>query len=197
MLKIKVILGSTREQRFGEQPAKWITEKAKTKGLDVELLDLRDYPLPFFNEPMSPTAAMAKEGAYPYPVSAKWTGKIAEADGFIFVTPEYNHGYPAVMKNAFDYVAREWNKKPVAFVGYGTVGGARAVEQWRPVTTEQQMVPIRTAVSIIAPWMLPKNADGMTDLSSSDATADQMLDQLIWWADALKAARDKDSASSK
>lgn len=196
MLKIKVILGSTRQQRFGEEPAKWITEKAKAKGLDAELLDLRDYPLPFFDEAMSPTMAMTKEGAYPFPVAAKWTAKIAEADGFIFVTPEYNHSFPAVMKNAFDYVGREWNKKPVAFVGYGTVGGARAVDQWRAVATEQQMVPLRTAVHIIAPWMLPKNADGMTDLSGSDTTADQMLDQLIWWTDALKAARDKDSIKS-
>ncbi|HEY5221252.1 MAG TPA: NAD(P)H-dependent oxidoreductase [Candidatus Paceibacterota bacterium] len=195
MLKIKVILGSTRQQRFGEQPAKWIVEKAKAKWLDVELLDLRDYPLPFFDEPMSPTAAMRQEGAYPFPVSTKWAAKIGEADGFIFVTPEYNHGYSAVMKNAFDYVGREWNKKPVGFVGYGTVGAARAVDQWRPVTTEQQMVPLKIAVAIVAPWMLPKNADGMTDLSGSDAQADMMLDELVWWADALKAARDKNATT--
>ena len=159
----------------------------------MEILDLRDYPLPFFDEPMSPTAAMGKKGAYPYPVSAQWTAKIGEADGFIFVTPEYNHGYSAVLKNAFDYVGREWNKKPVAFVGYGTVGGARAVEQLRPVVTEQQMVPMRTAVHMIAPWALP-NKDGVTDLASFDMTADQMLDQLIWWGNALKTAREKDAS---
>jgi len=161
----------------------------------VELLDLRDYPLPLFDQALSPTAAMMKEGAYPYAVSAKWTEKIGEADGFIFTVAEYNHGYSSVLKNAFDYVAKEWHKKPVAFVGYGTVGGARAVEQLRAVVAEQQMVSIRAAVHIISPWMLPKNTDGTTDLSLGDANADMMLDQLIWWGEALKIAREKDSAS--
>jgi len=193
MLKIKVILGTTRQQRLGDQPAKWIVEKAKAKGLDVELLDLRDYPLPLFDEAMSPTAAMGKEGAYPYPVSAKWTAKIGEADGFIFTVAEYNHGYPAVLKNAFDYVAKEWNKKPVAFVGYGTVGGARAVEQLRPVVAEQQMVSIRTAVHMVYPWGLMDDK-GIVNMTSFESSADAMLDQLIWWGEALKVARDKDAA---
>lgn len=191
MLKIKVILGSTREQRFGEQPAKWIVEKAKTKGLDVELLDLRDYPLPFFNEAMSPTAAVAK-GSYPFPVSAKWTEKIREADGFIVVTPEYNHGYSAVLKNAIDYVSIEWNKKPVAFVAYGTVGGARAVEQLRQVFAELQAYTVRAAVHMIAPWTM-LDEKGMVKTESFEAIGDTMLDQLTWWADALKVARDKDA----
>ena len=195
MLKIKVILGSTRQERFGEQPAKWIVEKAKTKGLDAELLDLRDYPLPFFDETMSPTSAMGKEGAYPFPVSAQWTEKIGEADGFIFVTPEYNHGYPAVMKNAFDYVGKEWNKKPVAFVGYGTVGAARAVDQWRPVVAEQQMVSIRTAVHMVNPWSM-LDEKGILNTESFDRSADMMLDQLIWWGEALKTAREKDVVSA-
>ncbi len=187
MLKIKVILGSTREKRFGEQPAKWIVEKAKAKGLDVELLDLRDYALPFFNEAMSPTGAVAK-GAYPFPISAEWTKKIGEADGFIMVTPEYNHGYSAVLKNAIDYVSLEWNKKPVAFVGYGTVGASRAVEQLRQVVAELQMVSIRAAVHMVSPWNL-LDEKGVLKTESFDASADTMLDQLIWWADALKSAR--------
>jgi NAD(P)H-dependent FMN reductase len=194
MLKIKVILGTTRQGRFGEQPARYIVEKAKAKGLDVELLDLRDYPLPLFDEAMSPTTAMGKEGAYPFPVAAKWTEKIGEADGFIFTVAEYNHGYPAVLKNAFDYVGREWNKKPVAFVGYGTVGGARAVDQLRPVVAEQQMVSIRTAVHMIAPWAM-LDEKGILKTESFDATAETMLDQLIWWGEALKAARDKNATS--
>jgi NAD(P)H-dependent FMN reductase len=195
MLKIKVILGSTRQGRFGEQPAKWIVEKAKAKGLDVELLDLRDYPLPFFDEAMSPTMAIGKEGAYPFAVSATWAAKIGEADGFIFVTPEYNHGYSAVLKNAIDYVSPEWNKKPAGIVSYGTVGGARATEQLRQVLPELQMTSVRTAVMMIAPWALP-NKDGVTDLSSFDAQGDMMLAQLAWWGEALKTAREKDSASS-
>jgi NAD(P)H-dependent FMN reductase len=190
MLKIKVILGTTRQQRLGEQPAKWIADKAKAKGLDVEILDLRDYPLPFFDEAMSPTMA-AMKGAYPYPVSAKWTEKIGEADGFIMTVAEYNHGYAAVLKNAFDYVSREWNKKPVAFVGYGSVGAARAIEQLRQVVAEQQMVSTRATVHMVNPWGLLDDK-GVLNMSSFDASADAMLDQLIWWADALKVARDKD-----
>ena len=193
MLKIKVILGTTRQQRLGEQPAKWIADKAKEKGLDVEILDLRDYPLPFFDEAMSPTMAVMK-GAYPYPVSAKWTEKIGEADGFIMTVAEYNHGYAAVLKNAFDYVSKEWNKKPVAFVGYGSVGAARAIEQLRQVVAEQQMVSTRATVHMVNPWGLLDDK-GVLDMSSFDASADAMLDQLIWWADALKEARDKDATA--
>ena len=193
MLKIIVILGTTRQQRLGEQPAKWIADKAKEKGLDVEILDLRDYPLPFFDEAMSPTMAVMK-GAYPYPVSAKWTEKIGEADGFIMTVAEYNHGYAAVLKNAFDYVSKEWNKKPVAFVGYGSVGAARAIEQLRQVVAEQQMVSVRATVHMVNPWGLLDDK-GVLDMSSFDASADAMLDQLIWWADALKEARDKDATA--
>jgi NAD(P)H-dependent FMN reductase len=192
MLKIKVILGTTRQQRLGDQPAKWITEKAKTKGLDVELLDLRDYPLPFFDEAISPTAAIMKGSGYPYAISAKWTEKISEADGFIFTVAEYNHGYSSVLKNAFDYVSKEWNKKPVAFVGYGSVGGARAVEQLRQVVAEQQMAPVRNAVHIVNPWALLNNK-GELDMSSFDHAADAMLGELVWWADALNVARNKDT----
>jgi NAD(P)H-dependent FMN reductase len=191
MLKIKVILGTTRQQRLGDQPAKWIADKAEAKGLDVEILDLRDYPLPFFDEAMSPTMAVMK-GAYPYPVSAQWTEKIGEADGFIMTVAEYNHGYAAVLKNAFDYVSKEWNKKPVAFVGYGSVGAARAIEQLRQVVAEQQMVSTRATVHVVNPWGLMDDK-GVLNMSSFDSAADAMLDQLIWWADALKVARDKDA----
>ncbi|HUC01883.1 MAG TPA: NAD(P)H-dependent oxidoreductase [Candidatus Paceibacterota bacterium] len=190
MLKTKIILGSTRQGRFGEQPAKWILEKAKAKGLDAELLDLRDYPLPFFDEPETPSS---KKAPYANPVVTKWTAKIAEADAFIVVTPEYNHGTSAALKNAIDYVNQEWQKKVVGFVGYGTVGGARAIEQLRQVFPEIHAATVRAAAMIITPWLLPKNADGTTDLSSADAQADQMLDQLTWWGDALKTAREKDA----
>jgi NAD(P)H-dependent FMN reductase len=192
MSKIKIILGSTRQQRFGDQPAKWIMEKAKTKGMDVKLLDLRDYPLPFFDEAMSPTMAVMKN-TYPYPVSAKWTEKIGEADGFIIIAAEYNHGYTAVLKNAMDYVSTEWNKKPVAFVGYGSVGGARAIEQLREVAIELQMAPIRASVHMTNFWSL-LDEKGVMNMESFDKAADGMIDQLIWWTDALKEARAKDAA---
>src|SRR5204863_325199 len=144
-------VGSTRKERFGERPAKWIFEEAKKRAeasdgaIDVELLDLRDYPLPFFDEPASPSSI--KE-PYTNPEVAKWTAKIADGDAFIVVTPEYNHGYPAVLKNAMDYVYKEWNKKVMGFVAYGSVGGSRSVEQLRAVAIELQMAPLPKAIHI-------------------------------------------------
>lgn len=118
LLKIKIILGSTRHNRFGDKPANWIYEETKKKsGVLAELLDLRDYPMPFFDEPMGP--AMLKEN-YSHESVKKWAAKIKESDAFIVVTPEYNHGYPAVLKNAIDSIFPEWNDKPVGFVSYVT-----------------------------------------------------------------------------
>ncbi|PIR57717.1 MAG: nadph-dependent fmn reductase, partial [Parcubacteria group bacterium CG10_big_fil_rev_8_21_14_0_10_38_31] len=151
-LKIKVIVGSTRQSRFSEKPAGWVLEELKKReGIEAELLDLRDFPMPFFDEAVSPAM---KQGPYQNEVVKKWTGKIAEADGFIIVTPEYNHGYPAVLKNALDYVYAEWNRKAVGFVSYGSVSGARSVEQLRQVSIELQMAPIRSAIHLPADkWM--------------------------------------------
>ena len=184
-LKIKVIVGSTRANRFSEKPADWILDLAKKRSdLDVELLDLRDYPLPFFEEGMPP--GMAKDG-YTNPAVVKWRDKIREADGFIIVTPEYNHGYPAVLKNALDYVYFAWARKAVAFVSWGGAGGARGVEQLRAVAIELDMAPIRFAVHIPNPWFI-KDLSGIdTDVNQHAAKA--LLDNLTWWAGALKAAR--------
>src|SRR4026207_1494560 len=152
-LKIKVIVGSTRANRFGEKPASWIFELARKRSdLDVELLDLRDYPLPFFEEAMPP--GLAKDG-YTNPAVVKWRDKIKEADGFIIVTPEYNHGYPAVLKNALDYTYFAWARKAVAFVSWGSAGGARGVEQLRMVAVELDMVPIRFAGALPKSWVIP------------------------------------------
>src|SRR5215470_1798808 len=130
-LKIHIIIGSTRQKRFADKPATWIYEEAKKRQeLDVELVDLRDYPLPFFDEPISPARM---EGKYSNAIVTTWAQKVAEADGYIIVSPEYNHGYSAVLKNAFDHIYPEWNNKPIGFVAYGNVGGARAVEQLRQV----------------------------------------------------------------
>jgi NAD(P)H-dependent FMN reductase len=145
-LKIKVIIGSTRQNRFSEKPAHWIYEEAKKKdGVKIELLDLRDYPMPFFNEPVSPAMS---GGKYSNEIVNKWSEKIMDGDAFIIVTPEYNHGYPAVLKNALDSIFPEWNRKAVGFVSYGNAGGARSVEQLRQVVIELQMVPIRSAIHI-------------------------------------------------
>ena len=190
-LKIKIIIGSTRKNRFSEKPANWIYEQTKKlQGIDAELIDLRDWPLPFFEEVTSPSMA---KGEYTNDLQKKWAEKISEADGYIIVTPEYNHGYPAVLKNALDYAYTEWNNKPVAFVSYGGVGGARAIEQLRQVAIELQMAPIRNSVHI--PWALymavsaeqfPVKEEVFEPVNSAK---DGLLNQLVWWATALKTAR--------
>lgn len=194
-MKILIIIGSTRPNRFSEKPASWIYSIAKKrKDLDVELVDLRDFPLPFFNE-VSSIAYLG--GKLSVDIAKKWGKKVQSADGFIIVSPEYNHGYSAVIKNALDYAYTEWNKKPVGFVGYGSVGGARAIEQLREVAIELQMAPIRNAIHI--QWGVMLEAMKLTDkkeilesFSSLNDLAEQFLDQLAWWTQALKNARDND-----
>src|SRR5690606_36264894 len=140
-----VIVGSTRPGRFGDKPAEWIAERAKATGaFEVELLDLRDYKLPVCDEQTSPAYAPSQaDGA------KAWQDKIASLDGFIVTAAEYNRGPTAVLKNALDYAYNEWNRKPIGFVGYGGVGGARAVEQLRLIAIELQMAPVRAAVHIV------------------------------------------------
>jgi NAD(P)H-dependent FMN reductase len=184
-LKIKVILGSTRVNRFSEKPAQWIFDEAvKRSDFDVELLDLRDYSLPLFEEAMPP--GMAKD-SYTNPAVVRWRDKIKESDGFIICTAEYNHGYPAVLKNALDYVYMAWSRKAVAFVSWGGAGGTRAVEQLRLVAIELDMAPTRAAVHIPNPWFIKDVDELNTDANQRSAAA--LLDQLAWWAGALRAAR--------
>jgi NAD(P)H-dependent FMN reductase len=186
-LRIKVIVSSTRPNRFSEKPAHLIFEEAaKRSALDVELVDLRDYPLPFFSEPMPP-GLQGKDG-YPDPLVTKWREKVKEGDGFIICTPEYNHGYPAVLKNALDYVYYDWSRKAVAFVSWGGTGGTRCVEQLRLVTIELDMVPIRFAVHIANPWFIKDASELRTDANLQSAGA--LLDHLTWWTGALKRARE-------
>ena len=190
VLRVKIILGSTRPNRFSEQAGKWILEEAgKIAGISAEVLDLRDYAMPFFNEPVSPSY---KQEPYKNEAVARFTSKIAEGDAFIIVTPEYNRGTSGVLKNAMDWVYQEWNNKPVGFVAYGSVGGARAVEQLRLVAIELQMAPVRNAVHISAHWALldEKGVLKAGALDSYQQAAEGLLTQLVWWANALKAARD-------
>ena len=174
-MKIKIILGSTRQGRVSEVIGKWVMEQAKNiSGAEFELLDLREYPMPFFDEPVSPS--QIKE-PYTNPAVAKWTAKIVEGDAFIIVTPEYSHGYPAVLKNALDYVYKEWNGKKIAFVGYGGVGAARAIEQLRQVVIELQMIPMRSAVHITKFWEL-FDEKGQLKLDKYNQDLKSVLDQL-------------------
>lgn len=190
-LHVKVIVGSTREGRFSDKAAAWIAEELKKQeAVAVEVLDLRDYPLPFYSDPISP--AMVKDGAYSNEMVRKWSAKIREADAFIIVTPEYNRGTSGVLKNALDWLYQEWNKKPVAFVSYGSVGGARAVEQLRLTAIELQMAPIRMAVHIPGDQFLPVllgKASASDLFASMSKQAEAMIMQLLWWAYVLKNAR--------
>ncbi len=191
--KIAIIVGSTREGRFADHPAKWIREHAASRGdIEVELIDLRDYPMPFFDEPSSPLYVPSRNE-----VAQRWQKKVAGMDGFIILAAEYNRGPTAVLKNALDYAYTEWNNKPVAFVGYGGVGGARSVEQLRLHAIELQMAPIRTAVHIQMPVYLAVLKEGKS-LKDFDHVLNPgaMLDQLVWWTKALKTAREEPAAVS-
>ena len=184
---LAVVVGSIRTNRFADHPAQWIAEiAAQTGKFDVELIDLKYYPLPFFEEAGSPIYAPSQNE-----VAQRWQKKLAEFDAYVFTAAEYNRGPAAVLKNALDYAYKEWINKPVSFVGYGGVGGARAVEQLRLNAIELQMAPIRNAVHIQLPVYLAVLKEGkkLSDFDFLNQNARDMLDQLAWWTNALKVAR--------
>ncbi|HEX2257822.1 MAG TPA: NAD(P)H-dependent oxidoreductase [Afifellaceae bacterium] len=193
--KLAVVIGSVRPNRFAEHPARWIAELARERGdFDVEVIDLKDYPLPLFDEAASPAYGASKNE-----VARRWQRKMAEFDSYIFTAAEYNRGPTAVLKNALDYAYREWNNKPVSFVGYGGVGGARAVEQLRLNAIELQMAPIRNAVHIQFPVYLAVVKEGkkLGDFDFLNQSGRDMLDQLAWWTQALKVAREGGEVARK
>jgi len=190
MTVISVIMGSIREGRFSEKPARWILQHLKKRdGVDARLLDLRDFPMPFFDQPIPPSAP----GRAPYENETvkKWTAAIAASDGFVFVTSEYNYGPPAVLKNAIDWVYPEWNRKAAAFVSYGAVSGARSVQQLRETAIELQLAPIRSSVHIPVAtlWAHFQGGDVDAGLAEQEGRAGTMIDDLLWWTAALKTAR--------
>src|SRR6267154_552031 len=190
MTVISVIVGSTRQGRFSEKPAEWILRHLKKRGdVDARLLDLRDFPMPFFDQPVSP----ATPGRLPYAheVVKKWTAAIAQSDGFVFVTPEYNYGPAAVLKNAIDWVYPEWNRKAAAFVSYGSAMGARSVQQLRETAIELQLAPVRTSVHIPVAtlWAHYRGGDVEAGLAELAGPAGDLIDDLLWWTAALKTAR--------
>src|SRR5229473_7483452 len=190
MVTISVIVGSTRQGRFSEKPAQWIFQHLqKRDGIDAQLLDLRDFPMPFFDQAVSP----ATPGRAPYEneVVTRWTAAIAASDGFVFVTPEYNYGPSAVLKNALDWVYPEWNRKAAAFVSYGSAMGARGVQQLRLTAIELQIAPVRSSVYIPVGtlWAHFQGGDLEAGLTELEAAAKSMIDDLLWWTAALKVAR--------
>lgn len=191
MLKILVVIGSIRQNRFGDKPAHWIFNILKQhEDIDAELVDLKDLNLPMFDEPVSPSM---NQGNYAHPEAAAWAKRVGEADGFIFVTPEYNHGYSSALKNAIDYVYSQWNNKPVAFVSYGgAAGGTRAVQQLRQVAVELQMVPTRNGVHFVNYWTNLNDKGDLKDevYQAFEHAGQALVDQLLWWAKNLKSMRE-------
>ena len=196
MLKAGLIVGSTRPNRLADTPVKWLVEGAAARtDLRLEVLDLRDHRLPFLNEPASPAYT---GGVYTQPEAEAWRKRIGEFDAFVATVAEYNHGPTAVLKNAFDSAFLEWQRKPIAFVGYGGVGAARAIETLRGVVIELQMAPIRHEVNIaMEPYLgIVQGGRSLNDYDYLVQSRDVMFDHLVWWGGALKAARQKTAAES-
>ncbi|MDG2534678.1 NAD(P)H-dependent oxidoreductase [Sphingomonas sp. HITSZ_GF] len=184
-LKILVILGSVREGRMAEPVGKWVIEQAAARdGLDPELIDLKDWDLPFYHFAKPPAA-----GGYTDAKQIAWGEKVASADGYILICPEYNHGIPAVLKNALDFVYAEWNRKPAAMLGYGGNGAARSIEQLTMVARELQMAPLEASVHIMGVWGKAQGGSFTPDDKDLRWTG-HLLDELEWWGRALKNGRE-------
>ena len=189
--KIALIIGSTRKTRFADIPAQWMLAQAKARAdMDVELVDLRDFDLPLFDEPAS-NAYMPSSN----PAAVAWQKKVAGFDGYIFVVAEYNHSVTGALKNALDQAYVEWAHKPMAAIAYGSMGGARALEHLRCIAVELQMVPVRNAVHIGGGdfWKVHPGMGGSGNLGDIEAailaSAKLTLDDVVWWAKATMAAR--------
>lgn len=186
MLKIAVMIGSTRPQRVGESVARWVYEIAQKRSDAVfELVDIKDFSLPLLDEPVP-----ASRGQYSQPHTRAWAAKIESFDGFVFVTPEYNHGISGALKNALDFVYREWNNKSAGLVSYGSAGGARAAEQLRLILSELQIAHVRNQVmfSLFTDF---EDFKVFTPHLRHEKSVQAMLDQVLAWAEALKTLRAK------
>ena len=189
-MKIGIIMGSIRDGRANEDVAKWVKDIAEnyTNNAEFEIVDLKDYPLPLFDEAASP--------AYTSDLKAieqqkPWADKVTELDGYIFVTPEYNHGLPSALKNALDYVYNELNDKAAGIVSYGSAGGVRSAEQLRTVLSEFQVAHVRTqpALSLFYDW----NQDGFNPSGAQNEAVETMLYQLSYWTKGMNAVREEKS----
>jgi NAD(P)H-dependent FMN reductase len=187
MLKIAIILGSTRPGRNGEAVSQWMYEIAKKRSDDTtyELVDIQDFNLPLLDEPVPPSM-----GQYKKEHTKTWSAKIDSFDAYVFVTAEYNHGIPGALKNAIDFLFKEWNNKAAGFVSYGSAGGVRAVEQLRLVMAELKVATVRTQVQL----SLFTDFENFTKFKPApfqEKAANTMLDEVIAWSGSLKALRSK------
>jgi NAD(P)H-dependent FMN reductase len=191
MTRIGIIMGSTRPGRNGEAVARWVYEIAtQHNGAQFELVDLADFPLPHLDEPIPPSM-----GQYQNEHTKKWAAKIASFDGFVMVTPEYNHSTSGVLKNAIDYLFAEWNNKAVGFVSYGSAGGTRAVEHLRLVAGELQMADVRQQVTL----SLMTEFENYSVFKPGDynlPALNTLLDQVVAWSTALAPLRQPATTAS-
>jgi len=192
-MKVQIIIGSTRPNRVTDRVAKWVAAEARNlPQTDVEVLDLADYPMPFLDEPISPQFNPNRK---PGPVVGKWLSKLAEADAFVLVTPEYNRSYSAVLKNALDYIDYQFAKKPVALVAHGVTGGAQAVAHLRGVMPGLLAITVPRATFLVgrAGEHLDEDDNLNEEMKANphgpQAALKVMLEDLKWYSDALAAAR--------
>jgi NAD(P)H-dependent FMN reductase len=187
---IAIVIGSTRPTRFADKPAQWMLKQVQLRGdIEVELVDLRDHPLPFFDE-MATNMWMPSQNAE----AVRWQERVGRCDGYIFVVAEYNHSITGVLKNALDQAYKEWNRKPFTAIGYGGTGAARAVEHLRSIGVELQMVSTHAAVHIGGvDFMTVFPMGGNKPIEEIEAnllpSAKTALDELVWWAKATMAAK--------
>lgn len=183
MTKIAIILGSTRPNRNGAAVADWVHKAAASRDASYDLIDLRDVDLPFLDEGIPPS-----QGKYEHDHTKEWASRIAPYDGFVFVTPEYNHSTSAALKNAIDYLYAEWNNKACAFVGYGSLGGSRAIEHLRAMASELQMAHVRQQVSLslFDDWL---DFTEFRPRQQHEDGLDTLFDQLESWAGAMETVR--------
>jgi len=185
-IRIGIIIGSTRPGRNGAKVAEWVRDVASAHAPDVEfaLVDLADYPLPHFDEPISPARQASQ-----HEQALAWASTIDGFDGFVFVTPEYNHSITGVLKNAIDYLYTEWTDKAAAIVSYGAAGGTRAAEHLRLILGELQIADVRQQIGL----SLYHDFEGFTELRPTDMQTAQvgaMVDQLVSWSGALRSVRE-------
>jgi NAD(P)H-dependent FMN reductase len=186
MIKVAIIIGSTRPGRNGEAVARWVYDLAQQRSdAEFELVDIKAFNLPLLDEPVPPS-----QGQYSQSHTKVWAAKIDPFDAFVFVTPEYNHGISGALKNAIDFLYREWNNKAAGFVGYGSAGGTRAVESLRRVMAELQVADVRAqvALSLFTDF---ENFSVFKPAPHHEKSVSDMLDQVIAWGDAMKTLRKK------